>query len=219
MLFRVDGRLENAELPTDAKHLLILPGSHTLTRLIILFEHVNCGHAGPSYTLMKTRQRYWIIHGIVYVKHFIADCGHCCLRKAKPIRQLKADLPECRVALCNKPFMFCGLDYLGPFRFRVGRSSCKAWGLLFTCLRIRCLHVEVVTNLDLNSFLLAFSRFTNLRGAVDTIYWIMAPLFALRPIVYRTCLNLQNFIIRYVNVTLIGFALHLTPRAKVEVGR
>ena len=28
----------------------------------------------------------------------------------------------------------------------------------------------IVTSLDLNSFLLAFSRFTNLRGAVDTIY-------------------------------------------------
>ena len=75
MLLRVDGRLENAELPTDTKHPLILPGRHPLTRLIILFEHVNCGHAGPSYTLMKTHQRYWIIHGIVNVKHFIADCG------------------------------------------------------------------------------------------------------------------------------------------------
>ena len=30
--------------------------------------------------------------------------------------------------------------------------------------------MEVVTSLDLNSFLLAFSHFTNLRGAVDTIY-------------------------------------------------
>ena len=126
MLLRVDCRLENAELPTDTKHPLILPGRHPLTRLIILFEHVNCEHAGPSYTLMKTRQRYWIIHGIVNMKHFIADCGHCCLRKAKPIRQLMADLPECRVALCNKPFKFCGLDYLGPFHFRIGRSSCKA---------------------------------------------------------------------------------------------
>ena len=34
----------------------------------------------------------------------------------------------------------------------------------------RCIHVELVTSLDLNSFLSAFSRFTNLRGAVDTIF-------------------------------------------------
>ena len=30
--------------------------------------------------------------------------------------------------------------------------------------------MEIVTSLDLNEFLLAFSRFTNLRGAVDTVY-------------------------------------------------
>ena len=30
--------------------------------------------------------------------------------------------------------------------------------------------METVTSLDLDSFLLAFSRFTNLRGAVDTVY-------------------------------------------------
>ena len=29
--------------------------------------------------------------------------------------------------------------------------------------------MEIVTSLDLNEFLLAFSRFTNLRGAVDTV--------------------------------------------------
>ena len=169
-LLRVDGRLENAELPIDTKHPIILPARHPLTRLIVLFEHCSAGHAGPSYTLMKARQRYWIIHGISSVKHFIADCSKCALRKAKPIRQLMADLPECRLTLCNKPFKFCGVDYLGPYSFKQGRSVCKAWGLLFTCLCTRCIYVEVVTSLDLNSFLLAFSRFTNLRGAVDTFY-------------------------------------------------
>ena len=76
-----------------------------------------------------------------------------------------ADLPECRLTLANKPFKFCGLDYM-----REGLTNRKAWGLLFTCLCARCLHVEVVTSLDLDSFQLAFSCFTNLRGAVDTIY-------------------------------------------------
>ena len=81
-----------------------------------------------------------------------------------------ADLPECRLTLANKLYKFCGLDYLGYYYFREGRSNWKAWGLLFTYLCTCCLHVEVVTSLDLDSFLLAFSRFTNLRGAVDTIY-------------------------------------------------
>ena len=162
--------LENAELPIDTKHPFILPSRHALTRLIILNEHLQAGHAGPAYTLMLSRQRFWIIFGIGSVKHYIAECGECALRKAKPIRQLMADLPSLRVTIANKPFQICGTDFLGPILYRQNRSECKAWGLLFTCLSTRCLHVEIVTGLDLNNFLLAFLRFTNLRGKVDTIF-------------------------------------------------
>ena len=81
-----------------------------------------------------------------------------------------SELPLCRVTVCNKPFKFTGLDFLEPYLFRQSRSECKAWGLLFTCLCTRCLHVKLVTSIDLSSFLLAFKRFTNLRGAVDTFY-------------------------------------------------
>ena len=57
MMLRVEGRLENAELPIDTKHPFILPSRHALTRLIILNEHSQAGHAGPAYTLMLFRQR------------------------------------------------------------------------------------------------------------------------------------------------------------------
>ena len=85
-------------------------------------------------------------------------------------RNRLADLPACRVSACNKAFKLTGLNYLGHCFFRQGRSECRACGLLFTCLCTRCLHVELVTSLDLDNFVLAFTRFTNLRGAVDTIY-------------------------------------------------
>ena len=74
-LLHEDSRLEHADLPVDAKHPIILPGRHSLTRLIFLSEHHNSGHAGPAYTLMKTRQRFWVIHGICSVKHFLESCA------------------------------------------------------------------------------------------------------------------------------------------------
>ena len=169
-ILRIDGRLENAELPVDAKHSIILPSKDPLTRLIVLNKHVDSGHAGPTYTLMKTRLRFWIIFGICSVKSILSDCSQCARCKATPIRQVMADLPACRVTACNKPFKFCGVDYFGPYTYRQRRSDCKAWGLPFTCLCSRAIHVEIITSLDLNNFLLAFSRFTLLRGAVDTIY-------------------------------------------------
>ena len=169
-MLREEGRLENASLPVDT-NLYILPGRHALTRLIVLSEHSNAGHAGPSYTLMQTRQRSWIIHGISSVKRSLSDCGKCALKKAKPIRQLMADLPSFRVTAANKPFKFCGTDYFGPIMYKQSRSLCKARGLLFTCLCTRCVQVEIVTGLDLNNFILAFSRFVNLRGPVDTFFF------------------------------------------------
>ena len=79
-----------------------------------------------------------------------------------------ADLPIWRVTVTNKPFKLFGVDYCGPFFFRQAQSECKVWGLLFACLCTRCIHVELLTSLDLNSFLLNFLRFNNLRGPVDT---------------------------------------------------
>ena len=55
LILRVEGRLDNASLPVDTKHPIILPGRHALTRLVVLNEHADAGHAGPSYTLMLTR--------------------------------------------------------------------------------------------------------------------------------------------------------------------
>ena len=86
------------------------------------------------------------------------------------VRQLLSDLPFFRVTKANKPFQICGVDFLEALLYRHGQSECKSRGLLFSCLSTRCLHVEIVNGLDLNNFLLAFSRFINLRGSVATIH-------------------------------------------------
>ena len=132
LLLRAERRLENADLPLEVKHPLILPRRHSLTRLIFLHEHSLRGHAGPAYTFMRTRQRFWVMYGISSVKRYISESGKCVIRKATPIRELMSDLPVCRVSATNKSFKFCGCDFLAPFIYRQDRSHCMAWGLLFT---------------------------------------------------------------------------------------
>ena len=58
LMLRVEGRLENAEIPVDTRHPLIIPSRHALTRLIVLNEHILAGHAGLLYTLMQTCQQF-----------------------------------------------------------------------------------------------------------------------------------------------------------------
>ena len=81
-----------------------------------------------------------------------------------------ADLPADRISVSHKPFAVCGLDYFGHINYVEGRSTKKAWGLLFTCMVSRAVHVEIVTSLTLKDFLLAFSRFNDVRGRLEVIY-------------------------------------------------
>ena len=131
-------------------------------------------------------------------------CASCCLYKAKPIRHLMSDLPVCKLAACNKPLKYCGLEYLGPVRYRQNRNECKAWGLLFVCMLTRCIHVQLVTSLDLNIFLLVFSRFSNLREAADAIYSEKASTFSAASDDCLNCSVLRSFIMLCVNLTLFG---------------
>ena len=152
------------------KHPLILPFECALTRLVVLQHHVGSRHVGVQHTLLSTRKKFWIVNGNAAVKRYLSQCRRCLLEKAKPVRQLMADLPVERTAAGHKAFAVCGLDYLGHVNYVEGRSTKKAWGLLLTCMSSRSVHVEVVTSLSLKDFLVAFSRFNDVRGKVEVIF-------------------------------------------------
>ena len=125
-LLRMEGRLSNSpDLTEDMKHPLILPSRSALTRLVVLQYHEDNFHVGVQNILLSTRKRFWIVNGHASVKHYIIQCAKCTLDKAKPIRQLMADLPVCRTSTCHKAFKICGLDYFGPVSYVVGRSTRK----------------------------------------------------------------------------------------------
>ena len=131
-----------------------------------------------------------------------------------------SDLPESRLTLCYKPYKFCELYNFEPYLFREVRSERKTWGLLFTCLCTRCLHVKVVTGLDLNSFLHAFSCFTSLRRSVDIVKSDNASTFRAAADRLPNLLGyIQNSKIRFVNLVLIGSGYLVMLPAKEEAGR
>ncbi|XP_068227896.1 uncharacterized protein [Palaemon carinicauda] len=45
----------------------------------------------------------------------------------------------------------------------------KHWGVIFTCLNLRAIHLEVASNLTSDSFISAFRRFLARRGQVKTV--------------------------------------------------
>ena len=75
-----------------------------------------------------------------------------------------ADLPEDRVTPGKPPFPYVGVDCFGPFMVKRSQSIVKRYGVLFTCLSIGAVHIEVVPTMDTDAFVNALRRFIAGRG-------------------------------------------------------
>ena len=112
---RIEGRLSSSsDIAFDAKHPLILPARHSLTKLVILWYHnLNC-HSGVQHTLLSTRQKFWLANGNASVRKYINECGVCMIKKAQPVRQLMSDLPQSRITAKKSLFFTVVWTILGP---------------------------------------------------------------------------------------------------------
>lgn len=163
-LVRVGGRLHCAPIDIDAKHPIIVPKGHPLAILIARYYHHKCGHSGLEHTLAFIRERYWIINARTTVRNVLNSCVSCRRRQASVNKQKMASLPRDRVTPTYPPFTFTGVDLFGPYEVRRGRSTVKRYGVLFTCLTVRAIHIEVASSLDTDAFLNALRRFIARRG-------------------------------------------------------
>ena len=153
--------MNRAPRPPDAKNPIIIPKRSPIANLLIKHCHNMLRHSGREHVLAYLRQRHWLIHGNSIVRKVLADCWDCKRRQGKVREQKMADLPENRVNPGEPPFSCDGVDYFGPFFVREKRSLSKRYGVIFTCLAIRAIHLEVAPTLDTNSFILALRRFTS----------------------------------------------------------
>ncbi|XP_068229450.1 uncharacterized protein [Palaemon carinicauda] len=85
------------------------------------------------------------------------------------LNQKMADLPLERV-IPAAPFTHTGVDFFGPQEVKEGRQIRKRYGVLFTCLSTRAIHIETANSLDTTSFINALRRFVARRGNVKKIW-------------------------------------------------
>ena len=158
-MLRVGGRLKRASLSDDVKFPVILPRDSHITMLIVQYFHERTRHQGKGMTLNEIRSNgFWVINGSSVVASVISSCVKCQKLRGAVQEQRMSDLPEDRLE-ATPPFTYCAVDYFGPFIVKDGRKEMKRYGVLFTCMASRAIHLETANSLETDAFINALRRF------------------------------------------------------------
>ena len=157
---------ENVEVPFSVKYPVLMPRNHHLTMLIVKDAHGHVHHNGVRETLTEIRSKFWIPRGRSYVRYFVHHCTLCKRFEGLPHKSPPPPpLPSFRVK--EEPaFSYTGVDFVGPLIICTNQAanSPKVWICLFTCLVVRAVHLDVVTDMSTQSFLRCLKRFASRRG-------------------------------------------------------
>lgn len=165
-ILRVGGRLRRTSLTEDVKFPIILPRNSHVTKLIVKHFHERTQHQGKGMTLNEVRSNgFWVVSGSSVVANMISSCVKCQKLRGAVQEQRMSDLPEDRLE-STPPFTYCAVDYFGPFVIKERRKELKRYGVLFTCMASRAIHIEIANSLETDSFINALRRFVSRRGPI-----------------------------------------------------
>ena len=114
--------------------------------------------------MAEVRRKYWIIGVMALAKGTGRNCVVCKRWPGRACEQMMSSLPQFRMTP-GQPFENTARDYFVPFDMKYGyRGRRKAYGAVFSCLTTRAVHIELLTNLSTDRFLLGLRRFMSWYG-------------------------------------------------------
>ncbi|GFT48704.1 integrase catalytic domain-containing protein [Trichonephila clavipes] len=122
----------------DFRLPITLPSNHPVVKALIIYKHVQLGHARVKMLMYTLRESYWILKGRKTIKEVIKTCIICKRFNAKLISVSEGLLPQDRVRDAAV-FEIIGLDLAGPLILKNGE---KKWILILTCAVYRAINLE-----------------------------------------------------------------------------
>ncbi|XP_036068500.1 uncharacterized protein LOC112152419 [Oryzias melastigma] len=162
-LYVCGGRIQSFD--EDKTAVPLLPYNSWVSTLLAREAH-EANHEDIAGTLIRMRKRAWVVKGRRLAKKVVDSCVECRKTKAKRCQQIMADLPPERTHQAQ-PFEFTTVDLFGPYEVKDEvrkRVKLKVWGIIFSCMASRAVHADVVSDQSTEGFLLAYKRFTSIRG-------------------------------------------------------
>jgi len=165
-LVRVGGQLQSIELAYKETNPIILPRQSHITQLLVRYCHERTAHQGKNDTIAEIRASgYWIIG----CTHLVNTCIHHCVKCRRQGRltetQKMASLPVERTTP-GSPFKYVGCDCFGPFYVKEGRKVQQRYGLIFTCMASRAVHLELLDDISTDTFINSLRCFIAMRGPI-----------------------------------------------------
>ncbi|XP_076660183.1 uncharacterized protein LOC143363496 [Halictus rubicundus] len=169
-ILRASGRVTKVKGFEFNNNPIILDGKHPATRALVAEYHRRFYHASHDAVVNELRQEFCIVGLRNTLRSLINKCLVCKIRRGKPQDPKMATLPAGRLAYRERPFSHCGVDYFGPLCVKIGRRREKRWGVLFTCLTTRAIHLDLAHSLSASSAIMALQRLAARRGSPLAVY-------------------------------------------------
>ena len=165
-LIKSKGRLVETDLDDKVKYPVLLPGECETVRTLAVHYHRRYLHQGYRVVLVNLFHLGIVIGGGKTLLKSVADkCFFCRTRRRKLMQQQMAALPSSRIKVQEAPFASVAMDFFGNLKIKISRNaSIDGAVLIVTCMTTRCIHLELCSTQDTNSFLQAWRRFVNTRG-------------------------------------------------------
>ena len=128
--------------------------------MIVMDTHKNLHHGGMSTTVTALRQIFRILSMRQCVKSLLRQCVPCRKLTAKPYRAPDPP-PLPKIGVTEALPLTIALDFTGALLVKEGEQEKKVYICLSKCATTRADHLEVVSDLKVEIFLLAFRRFSS----------------------------------------------------------
>lgn len=156
-----------ASLVSRKNHPILISCKHYLAVLLFRYEHKRLLHAPPQLLLFNLKETWWPVGARNLARMTVHGCVTCKRMKGQTLTPVMGNLSQERLEP-GYAFMYCGVDYGGPVlilnRKGRGAKTIKSYICLFICFVTRAVHLELVSDLSSDGYLLALKRFISRRG-------------------------------------------------------
>ena len=169
----LSGRVKNFPVEfSKSSEVPVLPCS-AFAKLVVQYHH-NRHHRDVDTIVTLVRREVWPIKVRKLAVGIDSRCVECKIKRKQLIGQSMGELPSCRSEMLPA-FAVVSMDLFGPLEIkddvvkRGPKTVKKVWGVLYTCVSTRAVHLDIAIDYSTESILHTLRRLMSVRGDIRKI--------------------------------------------------